>query len=249
MQNQKAMELDRITVTGDGLSERMDHLSGLLLRIKSFLLMIVSKTVSFLSRENEQSETAESVIAAESDTAEEAAGKKKILVSACLYGGTPVRYDGQDIALENRIFQKWKKEGRLIPVCPEVEGGLPVPRPPAERSGRKVITADGQDVTAAYHRGSVLALWLARRNDVAFAIFKENSPSCGSTYIYNGKFNGTRVHGEGTAVEFLRNAGISVFNEKEIMEADAFLRAVEEKGWSTDHVDEIRIRSGITRVV
>jgi len=52
----------------------------------------------------------------------------KILISACLLG-QPVRYDGQSKDIENTILELWKSEGLLVPVCPEVSGGLPVPRP------------------------------------------------------------------------------------------------------------------------
>ena len=237
------MDMDRMTVTTGNLSNQMEKLSRPLEWLRRFFLMIFRKAVSLLSPEIIEAE------AAETEAVDETAERRKILVSACLYGGTPVQSDGQDISLQDRIFQKWKKEGRLIPVCPEVEGGLSVPRQPAERSGKRVVTADGQDVTSAYHRGSALALWLARSNDVAFAVFKENSPACGSTYIYNGQFTGSRIHGEGTAVEFLRNAGISVFNENELLEADSYLTAVEEKGWDQEQTAEVQIRSGITRVM
>ena len=56
---------------------------------------------------------------------------KKILISACLLG-QPVRYNGKSLAIEHPLVQKWQKQGRLVAVCPEMEGGLPVPRPPAE---------------------------------------------------------------------------------------------------------------------
>ena len=162
------------------------------------------------------------------------AGQKKILVSRCLYGGNPVRYDGRDQSLTDDVFLKWKEEGRLIPVCPEVDGGLPVPRLPSERSGEKVISLDGRDVTEKFIEGSVYALNVARKQQVVFAIMKENSPSCGSTYISDGSFTGKKIHGEGTAVEFLRNDGIIVFSENELEEAELYLAELEAEKSDTE---------------
>lgn len=172
--------------------------------------------------------------------------RRKILVSRCLYGDEAVRYDGRQIPLQDSIFLKWKEEGRLIPVCPEVEGGLSVPRLPSERQGKKVICCDGTDLTSKYFEGSIQALQLARGHDVAFAIMKENSPACGSSHIYDGKFTGKTIHGEGTAVEILRNAEISVFSENELIEASEFLEELEAEG-SQEAVHEIPRRSGIMR--
>ncbi|MDR2132310.1 MAG: 2-thiouracil desulfurase family protein, partial [Clostridiales Family XIII bacterium] len=64
---------------------------------------------------------------------------KKILVSQCLYGGRAVRYDGADIPETDPRFLRWKAEGRLVPVCPEAAGGLPTPRPEAQRVGERVL--------------------------------------------------------------------------------------------------------------
>ena len=64
---------------------------------------------------------------------------KKILVSECLYGGRIVRYDAGDVHETNETFLKWKEEGRLVPICPEVFGGLPIPRPDSQRIGEEDI--------------------------------------------------------------------------------------------------------------
>ena len=68
---------------------------------------------------------------------------KKILVSECLYGGRIVRYDGGDVTETNPIFLKWQEEGRLVPICPEVFGVLPIPSPDSQRIGDKVKTGAG----------------------------------------------------------------------------------------------------------
>lgn len=171
---------------------------------------------------------------------------RKILVSRCLYGGDPVHYDGKDITLRHPVFMKWKQEGRLIPVCPEVEAGMPVPRPMCERCGQKVLTEDGADVTMEFREGSLIALSFATKYNVAMAIMKEESPSCGSTYICSGQFDGSLVHGEGTAVEMLRNAGISVFSEKELVQAAGFLEALETEQ-EPEEEEGLKIRSGIMK--
>lgn len=152
---------------------------------------------------------------------------KKILTSECLYGGRIVRYDAGDCTETNSIYLKWKEEGRLVPVCPEVFGGLPTPRPDSQRVGNKVIACTGPDVTAEYTKGAEEALRLARENDVAFCIMKQESPSCGSKVIFDGTFTDTKIPGQGLAVEYLRDAGFKVFAEEDIDEAAAYLAELE----------------------
>jgi uncharacterized protein YbbK (DUF523 family) len=151
----------------------------------------------------------------------------KILVSRCLYGGRTVRYDGKRTELEHPVFQKWKEEGRLVPVCPEVDGGLPVPRTPSERTTFGVFMKTGEDVTKQYEKGARRALSKARANDIAFAVLKERSPSCGSHMIYDGTFSGVTVEGEGVTTELLRLNGYIVFSEDQIDEAAALLESIE----------------------
>jgi uncharacterized protein YbbK (DUF523 family) len=140
---------------------------------------------------------------------------KKILVSGCLYGWH-VRYDAADVPCLNEQFLKWKEEGRLIPVCPEVFGGLLTPRPDSQRIGEKVMACTGEDVTKEYESGALEAVRLAKENDVVCCIMKQDSPSCGSKTIYDGTFTDTKVEGQGRAVELLRKAGYIVFDEDEI---------------------------------
>lgn len=152
---------------------------------------------------------------------------RKILVSECLYGGRIVRYDGGDVHETNEVFLKWKEEGRLIPICPEVFGGLPIPRPDSQRVGDRVQTGAGKDVTEPYTIGAEETLRLAKEHDVAFAIMKQDSPSCGSKFIYDGTFTDTKKEGQGLAVEYLRNAGFRVFAEEDLPEAEEYLRSLE----------------------
>ena len=141
---------------------------------------------------------------------------KKILFSQCLYGGDPVRYDGKSKAETDPRFLKWKEEGLFIPVCPEVFGGLSIPRVDAQRVGDKVITRDGRDVTEEYMRGAYEAVRLAKEYGVLCAIMKEKSPSCGSNKIYDGTFEGNLIDGVGTAVELLKKEGVKVFSEEQL---------------------------------
>lgn len=152
---------------------------------------------------------------------------KKILTSKCLYGGEIVRYDGGDTTENNPIYLKWKEEGRLVPVCPEVFGGLPTPRDDSQRVGDKVMSCSGKDVTTEYTKGAEEALRLAKENDVAFCVMKLDSPSCGSKMIYDGTFTDTLVEGQGLAVEYLRNAGFKVFGEDDLKEAEKYLEEIE----------------------
>ena len=148
---------------------------------------------------------------------------RKILVSECLYGERVVRYDGRPKAETHPVFLQWKKEGRLIPVCPEVFGGLPVPRPEAQRKDGRVINIEGRDVTDAYMRGAREALRLAREENVLMCILKQGSPACGSAVIHDGTFSGRKIPGQGVAAELLRNEGFPVFAEDEIEEAAGYL--------------------------
>lgn len=160
---------------------------------------------------------------------------KKVLVSACLLGQR-VRYDGRDARVQSRILARWQAEGRIVPFCPEVAGGLPTPRPPAElqggdgwavlAGGARVATRE-KDVTAAFLAGADAALHAARAAGVEVAVLKERSPSCASHFVYDGSFRGRLVAGRGVTAARLESEGIRVFSEEELEEADACLRALE----------------------
>ncbi len=151
---------------------------------------------------------------------------RKILISGCLYGHA-VRYDGKAKRLSDEIFEKWQREGRLIPVCPEVEGGLPVPRAPSEITGNKVVNSEGRDVTFEYMKGAQYALRIAEEEQVAFAIMKEGSPACGSNMIHDGSFTGSKIPGQGIASALLQQNGYEVFNENELEQAQTLLEEIE----------------------
>ncbi len=145
--------------------------------------------------------------------------KGKILVSGCLCG-KKVRYDGKDAACLDPRFVRWMREGRLVGICPEVAGGFSVPREPCEKAGDTVVDKFGHDFTAKYKAGADKALALARKYGAAVAILKQNSPSCGSLYIYDGTFSGIKKRGEGVTAELLRKNGIKVFGEDQLQEVE-----------------------------
>lgn len=134
----------------------------------------------------------------------------KILISACLLG-CRCRYDGG--SKPHPVAARLAEHHELVPVCPEQLGGLPTPRPPAERRGDRVVTAAGVDVTEQYCRGAEEALRLCKVTGCQAAVLKERSPSCGSGAVYDGTFSGTLTAGDGVTAAALKAAGIPVYGE------------------------------------
>lgn len=162
---------------------------------------------------------------------------ERILVSACLLGRR-VRFDGRAKTSADAVLAEWKSDGRLVPFCPEVEGGLPVPRPAAEIEGgvggaavlsgaARVLTAEGADVTGPFLAGAQSALAVAQSFGVRLAVLKEGSPSCGSLQIYDGTFRGHKTPGQGVTSALFELHGIRVFTEDHLADADAYLRTLE----------------------
>jgi uncharacterized protein YbbK (DUF523 family) len=162
---------------------------------------------------------------------------ESVLVSACLLGEA-VRYDGGDKRCDHEVLQRWIREGRAVPVCPEVAGGLPVPRPPAEITDSnggpavlagtaRVIDSNGRDVTAPFIQGAEEALARARARGIQVAVLKEDSPSCGSSYTYDGTFTGTKVPVAGVTAALLGAAGLQVFSEAQLTDAERALQQLE----------------------
>lgn len=138
---------------------------------------------------------------------------EKILVSACLLG-ISCRYDGRSVPNEQVIALGEKYA--LIPICPEIYGGLSTPRTPSERVGERVLMKDGRDVTENYARGAEATVRLAELSGAKYAILKAKSPSCGKGRIYDGTFTGRLVDGDGVTVENLTRVGIKVLTEDEL---------------------------------
>ena len=160
----------------------------------------------------------------------------KVLVSACLIGER-VRYNGEVMSYDSSILAHWQSQGRVAPFCPEVAAELSVPRPSVEitdgdgisvlRGYSSVMNIDGQDVTEYFLDGAYKALALARSKGIELAVLKDGSPSCGSTYIYDGSFSGAHKPGKGVTVALLEEKDIRVFNEGEISKAAAYLKTLE----------------------
>ena len=138
---------------------------------------------------------------------------EKILISACLVGDN-VKYNGGN-NLSPKIEALLEKY-ELIPFCPEVEGGLSIPRTPAERKDGRVINQDGEDVTDAYYKGAELAFNICLYLKIKKVILKEKSPSCGSKIIYDGTFTHKEIPGMGITAEYLKEKGIEVYSEDDI---------------------------------
>ncbi len=121
------------------------------------------------------------------------------------------------------MVQSWDEQKRLIKICPETDGGLPTPRPPCEiiqgngyhviRGQSSVCTRQGENCTEAFIKGAFHALDCALRHKVALAMLKEKSPSCGSSYIYDGTFSRCLIPGAGVTSALLRFNGIMVCSE------------------------------------
>ena len=139
--------------------------------------------------------------------------KEKLLVSACLLG-INCKYSGGN----NRLPEAEALAARfeLVPICPEQLGGLPTPRPCAERVGERVINRAGEDVTAAFRLGAERTAEIARSSGVRRALLQERSPSCGCGTVYDGTFSGTLTAGRGVTAALLEKNGVEVYESTRI---------------------------------
>ncbi|WP_394173674.1 DUF523 domain-containing protein [Thalassotalea litorea] len=151
---------------------------------------------------------------------------EKILVSSCFLGNR-VRYDGKAKALLHPQLQTWKQQGRLVVICPEVAGGLTVPRSRAEQQSDHVVDEHGKDVTQEFKAGAQHALSLCQQYNIKFALLKEYSPSCGSKKIYDGTFSGKKIPGKGVTAALLHQHNINVFSEESVEQLIAIVNQQE----------------------
>ncbi|WP_347320393.1 DUF523 domain-containing protein [Rossellomorea sp. RS05] len=145
-----------------------------------------------------------------------------LVVSACL-AGMKVRYNGTDCLEE--VIGDMVRSGKAVTVCPEILGGFQTPREPAEIQGgtgedvldgtARVLDRSGADVTDQYVAGAAETLAICRKMGATDIVLKENSPSCGSSIIYNGDFSGEKIPGEGVTTALLRRHGIKVRSEED----------------------------------
>ena len=147
-----------------------------------------------------------------------------ILISACL-AGRNVKYNGSNNAVPWLCEWIERHKEKVLLVCPEVMGGLPTPRLPAEiqfleaNSGadpekRRVVNKAGEDVTVQYLLGAEKVLELVKQHHITSAILKANSPSCSGFYIYDGTFSGTKIVGQGITAALLMEYGVKVYSEE-----------------------------------
>ncbi len=138
-----------------------------------------------------------------------------LLISACLMG-VRCRYDGGTQRLD--CLDELMARHVLVPVCPEVLGGLPTPREPSEIVGERVLARTGEDVTAAFAQGAEEAVRIARLSGCTCALLKERSPSCGCGEVYDGTFSGGKRPGDGMTARRLMEAGVRVIGESQAKE-------------------------------
>ena len=138
-----------------------------------------------------------------------------LAASACLCGHK-VRYDGGDCATADVLV------AQVLPICPEVMGGLPTPRAPAEIVGgdghdvwagrARVVDANGVDVTGAFKLGAELTLQRLQAAHIDTVYLKAKSPSCGQGQIYDGSFSGQLREGDGVSTALFQQHGIRVIS-------------------------------------
>ena len=138
-----------------------------------------------------------------------------ILVSACLLG-INCRYDDDSKLIEQLDILKEKHH--LIPICPEIYGGMKTPRQPSERINDRIVSKTGEDVTDYFTKGGEETFKMAKFFDCKLAILKERSPSCGYGKIYDGSFTGRLRDGNGVTAAILAEKGIAIIGESLIEE-------------------------------
>jgi len=151
----------------------------------------------------------------------------KILISQCFLG-EKVRYNNEAFLLAHPLIVLWQQQKRFITICPEVSGGLSVPREPAEiqQNSSEVITKSGINVNAQFNLGAQQALILCQQHNIRFALLKESSPSCGSTFIYDGSFTNNKILGQGVTSQLLAQHNINIFSENQLEKLEKLLDKV-----------------------
>lgn len=137
----------------------------------------------------------------------------KIIVSACLLGEN-CKYSGGNNY--NKKVCDFVQGHNVFPVCPEVLGGLPTPRCPAEIVNGVVTNKKGVSVDKEFRAGAEKAFAVAKENKVELAILQSRSPSCGVKEIYDGTFSGTKISGQGVFAKLLMDEGIRIIDAEDL---------------------------------
>ena len=146
----------------------------------------------------------------------------KVLISACLLGDN-VKYSGGNNLTLELVTLLEKYNVKIVKICPECFAGLSIPRVPSEIRGDKVFSKDGWDITEEFLSGAEKTYQIAKRKQVDFAILKERSPSCGSSFIYDGSFSGKVIEGQGLTAKKLSKENIIIFSEENLEEIEKYL--------------------------
>lgn len=141
----------------------------------------------------------------------------KVFVSACLMGKN-CKYNGGNNYSE--AVKKYVEGHEVISMCPEVEGGLPIPRTPAEIVNGVVTNRDGVSVDKEFRAGAEKILDVLLEEKVELAILQSRSPSCGIGRIYDGSFTKTLTNGNGIFADLLVKHGIKVIDVEKINNID-----------------------------
>ena len=146
----------------------------------------------------------------------------KVLISACLLGDN-VKYSGGNNLTPELVTMLEKYNVKIVKICPVCFAGLPIPRVPSEIREDKVFSKDGRDITEEFLSGAEKTYQIAKRKQVDFAILKERSPSCGSSFIYDGSFSGKVIEGQGLTAKKLSKENIIIFSEENLEEIEKYL--------------------------
>jgi len=148
-----------------------------------------------------------------------------ILVSACLLG-INCQYNCES-DLTEKLLEFLKDKGEFIAICPEVLGGLPIPRDASaivnggekdiDLKKVKVRSIKNKDVSNEFVKGAQRVLEIAKQNKVHLAILKAKSPSCGAGLIYDDTFTRNLIAGDGITAAMLKKHGVKVMTEKDLI--------------------------------
>jgi len=123
--------------------------------------------------------------------------KPRLGISACLLG-EKVRYDGGD-KKDDFLTETFGRHVEWVPVCPEVEIGMGIPREAVRLVGdpakpRMIAERSGKEWTPQFDSFAAKRVQALTGLDLAGYIFKKNSPSCGveRVRVYSAKGVSTR---------------------------------------------------------